>query len=105
MSVHKGATLVVLAIVSAFVAAQPGGGAFMLPSPTGPLHVATARWVITDLNRRDPFDAGEPRRVEVVAWYRPTRRAVRLRHICVRVRTAFEALRAHSATSICSTIS
>jgi pimeloyl-ACP methyl ester carboxylesterase len=69
MSVHKGATLVVLAIVSAFVAAQPGGGAFMLPSPTGPLHVATARWVITDPSHRDPFDAAEPRRVEVVAWY------------------------------------
>ena len=56
-------------VVSTLIAAQPGGGAFTLPPPTGPLRVATARWVVTDPNRRDPFDPAEPRRVEVVAWY------------------------------------
>ena len=61
--------LLVVLVTAAFIAAQSGGAAFTLPPPTGPLHVATTRWVITDPDRREPFEPGEPRRVEVVAWY------------------------------------
>jgi len=61
--------LTALAIASASIAAQPGGGAFTLPPPTGPHQVATTRWVVTDPARRDPFEPAEPRRIEVVAWY------------------------------------
>jgi dienelactone hydrolase len=42
---------------------------FDLPAPTGRAPVGTTRWVVTDASRRDAFDPGRPREIEVIAWY------------------------------------
>lgn len=44
--------------------------AIELPSPSGPYPVGTTAWRLTDTARRETFTAaGEPRQVEVIAWY------------------------------------
>ena len=44
--------------------------AFELPAPTGPFPVGTTTWRLTDTARSETFTtAGEPRQVEILAWY------------------------------------
>lgn len=44
--------------------------AFELPSPTGRYAVGTTSWRLADASRRKTFTSGgEPRSVEVLAWY------------------------------------
>ena len=71
------AIVVAIAIASVAVtrAAAPTpqtetAGAFDLPAPTGPYPVGTTTWRVTDPARKETFTAtGEPRQVEVHAWY------------------------------------
>ncbi len=42
---------------------------FELPAPTGKSPVGTTRWVVTDPSRQETFATGQPRQVEVIAWY------------------------------------
>ena len=42
---------------------------FELPAPTGKSPIATTRWVVTDPARQETFATGQPRQVEVIAWY------------------------------------
>ena len=59
------------AIVSGTGAAptQTKAPAAELPTPTGRYAVATTSWTLTDASRAETFAAGEPRQVEVIAWY------------------------------------
>jgi predicted dienelactone hydrolase len=52
-------------------AAQPEASAsFELPAPGGPYPVGTTSWRVTDASRTETFTTtGEPRQVEVLAWY------------------------------------
>jgi len=44
--------------------------AFELPAPGGPYPVGTTSWRLTDASRQETFaTTGEPRQVEVIAWY------------------------------------
>lgn len=42
---------------------------FELPAPTGKSPIGTTRWVVTDPSRQETFTTGQPRQVEVIAWY------------------------------------
>jgi predicted dienelactone hydrolase len=42
---------------------------FELPAPTGKSPIGTTRWVVTDTSRQETFATGQPRQVEVIAWY------------------------------------
>ena len=42
---------------------------FELPAPTGKSPIGTTRWVVTDPARQETFTTGQPRQVEVIAWY------------------------------------
>jgi len=58
-----------VAVVGAMPAAD-GPAPFELPAPTGGHAIATTSWRITDPSRRETFSTtGEPRQVEVIAWY------------------------------------
>lgn len=49
---------------------QPGSPAATLPRPTGPFTIGTTSFRVLDDTRTDPFARpGEPRQVEVLAWY------------------------------------
>jgi predicted dienelactone hydrolase len=60
---------VALAFLASAWSLPPEPNAFDLPAPTGPAPVGTARWVVIDSSRSDPFDPGHPREIEVIAWY------------------------------------
>src|SRR5438132_5946268 len=50
--------------------AGPPPPAFVLPAPTGALHVGTTSWRLVDSSRLETFAAAaRPREVEVLAWY------------------------------------
>jgi alpha-beta hydrolase superfamily lysophospholipase len=60
----------VVAVAVAAMAATLPIAAFELPAPTGRFPVGTTSWHVTDAARRETFSAsGEPRQVEVLAWY------------------------------------
>jgi dienelactone hydrolase len=70
-------TLVVVVAFAALAAPEAGGlalqteaAAIELAAPTGPNPVATTAWRLTDPARKETFGAaGDPRQVEVIAWY------------------------------------
>src|SRR5262245_17113226 len=45
---------------------------FELPKPTGRFAVGTTSWRLRDPVRRESFADGDPRAVEVLAWYPAT---------------------------------
>jgi dienelactone hydrolase len=66
MNAATGGGAVVTAAITAFLPMAP----FELPAPTGRYPVGTTAWRVTDTARRETFSAaGEPRQVEVLAWY------------------------------------
>jgi len=50
-------------------ARSPTPAAFELPTPGGRFAVGTTSWRLIDRSRQETFAAGEPRQVEVIAWY------------------------------------
>jgi Platelet-activating factor acetylhydrolase, isoform II len=64
-------TAIVLSLApSAATSRAVAPAAFALPSPTGRYEDGTTSWRLTDASRRETFTgAGEPRSVEVLAWY------------------------------------
>lgn len=101
------AVCVALMILGLGVASSGQGRApapFELPKPTGPHAVGTTAWRLTDTSRRETFtDSGEPRQVEVLAWYPATRvpspsPAPYLREGPIEVRTFATLLRAPDNT-------
>src|SRR5262245_27560930 len=59
-----------VAVAMAAMTATLSTAPFELPAPTGRFPVGTTTWHVTDDARRETFAAsGEPRQVEVLAWY------------------------------------
>jgi len=64
-----------VALVAMFIGMMASAGftqtapLFELPAPTGKSPIGTTRWVVTDPSRQETFTTGQPRQVEVIAWY------------------------------------
>jgi len=64
------ALVLAIAAALALAPATQDAAPFELPRPTGPYAVGTTAWRVTDPIRRETFTSGgEPRQVEVIAWY------------------------------------